>query len=493
MKLPPVAAKLLKSRAGGAGGGASRLSKLPRSTWYALATLLLALGLASGVMDLLARAGKERAYADHEKQRLTFVGEQGEAGGKVAPKTGDHTDFDVDMSPEERKLNASKKTPEPKESEPEKETPVTDDTKAVNEEPAKEEVPAPVEEKETPKVEEPKEEPTAAIEPVKEEATQEAVAEQVEEQAAAAEPVAPATVDGLVALSDAPPPAVPAIKPSEKSLVFAPAREVTKQTKAGALPVTGAKGARPFEVYQRAYRPQDGKSMLGIVVTGMGFSAQSLNLALAMPPEISLSFSPYGNDVTTSIDSVRNGGHEVWFDLPTQSVDYPTRDPGPLGIISTLPAKDREQRLRQSLIATRGAVGAIFPLDDALKNNSTVMHATVKTLNDHGVEAFYSGEGAPKGMRHPHVVMLSSASPTRLASELSALTKRLNDTTPMIVLAQGSPHVLQAISRWVATDVKAAPVSLAPLSAFYMDYAAIAAEEEAAAANAGKEEKKGGH
>lgn len=487
MKLPPVAAKLLKKGAGApASVGVGRLAKWPRSTWYAIISLLLVLGVASSAVDLLARSEKERAYAEQSKQRLVFAGEQGEAGSTASPKaTDDGFEVDDEESPEERKLrDAEKKTAEP---EAQSAEPVAADADAPKED-AKEktkEDTAPAAEQEAAPAESSAVSEDTAPEPV---ATPEPVTE-----------TAPATStmsEGEAALSDAPPPAVPDVARSETSLIFAPAREVSKETKAGSLPVVGDKGVRPFDIYHRTYRPVEDKAMLAIVITGMGFSAQSMNLVMALPPEVTVSFSPYAPDLAARIDTLRNGGHETWFDVPVQTANYPAYDPGPLGLMTMLGVSDRDNRIERMLIATRGAVGAIFPADDVIKDTAPAFDGIVKKIQQHGLEVFYGSANAPKVagkmLKHPSYSLLASNSPTKLTSELNSISQKLSAETPVILYAQGSPHVLAAIRDWLPS-LKNAPVSLAPLSAFYLDFAAIAAEEAAAEENAGKDEKKGGH
>ncbi|MDP1340887.1 divergent polysaccharide deacetylase family protein, partial [Klebsiella variicola] len=48
-----------------------------------------------------------------------------------------------------------------------------------------------------------------------------------------------------------------------------------------------------------------------------------------LPPEVTLSFAPYGPRLQEWIDKAREAGHEVLLELPMEPFGYPQNDPGP--------------------------------------------------------------------------------------------------------------------------------------------------------------------
>lgn len=72
------------------------------------------------------------------------------------------------------------------------------------------------------------------------------------------------------------------------------------------------RNATPFSLAER--RP-----LIAVVVTRLGLGAQQTQDAiLKLPPEISLSFTPYARGLDVWIDMARQTGHEVLLDLPME-------------------------------------------------------------------------------------------------------------------------------------------------------------------------------
>ena len=463
-KLPPIAAKLIAQRASGAGNEVlSRLGGMSHSVGLVVLVVFLAVGLLMSVLDLLAQPAAERAYAKRHVQRVVFAA-SGEQSMNMLPKKPRADDFDVDESPEERQIKKAVQSAEKK-------------TLETGEAPAIEASSADIA---PPDI---AEEPTATA---------------PQEQAPVPE-VAPVIDVSLTPLVTKPAVDMVNVKRSAKSLIFAPAPEISKPTKHGLLPILGKHDAKASHVYARTFRPTDDTPMIAVVVTGLGFHAGSLNQALALPADVTLSVSPYAPALGAVIDSARNAGHEIWFDLPVQTERYPAEDPGPLSIVVTLNYSERATRLEKLMIATRGAVGAIFPPAETLSKYEEIFLGVVETFTEHGLHLFYTDEDAPmvdeEPLRHADYIILKSSSPSKLTSEFSSLASTLKATeNSVIIMVQASATTLRALADFIP-KLKKLPVTLAPLSAFYLDFEALKAAEEKAAQDAANDAKKsgGGH
>jgi hypothetical protein len=457
------------------------LKRMPRSTIYAIISALLLLGWLSSVGGLLQQGDIERAEALKTMQRVVFAGDNNAIN--AAPKSDPLTDFDVE-SPEERKLRETEKK-SLKDGESDKDT-AGNIEEVENAEEAEHANAAGHD---------------AAIKEaadhaaksdgnhaVAHDANHAASQDAAHENSAAvnARKVSP-QLQHLTLLQQSANAVVPIIHHGEKSLVFAPAREISKKSKWGLLPKKGHHHARASDLYARNYVLDDKKPMLGIVLTSMGFSAQSLNIALSLPLPVTLSFSPYAPQIKSYIETTRNVGHEIWVDIPAQNAQYPAADPGPYGMIATLGKPVLKKRLQQIMAASLGAVGGVFSADETLRKFPNSLNFILEQLSDHGLHSFFVAKNLPKtkhkaNLRAGHMVVPANTTPVQLKSLLSRLTQRLKsgDAQSMVISFSGSVSHLQLLKNWLAHDMADAPVSLAPLSAFYIDHEALKAAAEKA-------------
>lgn len=464
----------------------ARTGAVPLRLWLMLLCAGLAIGCVLSVLDVLNQPARELLSAKNAKQRVVFVAKSSESADGTMPKK-DAGGFDVEESPEEKQLQKMKQGAQKKSPDVDVKTPDAGDIAPPDIEANAPDEPTAASEKSIENAE--PETPSGAEKPVAQEPVEEATAHDVSDGI-------DASLKALVVETHT---ALTPIKRGADSLVFAPAPEISKRTKQGLLPVKGKNHATAYDIYARGFQPKDDAAIVSIVITGLGFQAKAMAQALALPPEVTFSVSPYASDIATQIDSARNDGHEIWFDMPTQTEDYPVTDPGPLGIIETLQPKERDSRIEQMLIATRGAVGAVFWPEDNLPRNAGVFNAVVKKIRDHGLRVFYTNQNAPemdgKTLRHADFLIQKTQTPSKVVSELKSIGKKLTMLErPAVLVVEASPHTITALAEWLPS-LSSAPVALAPLSAQYLDFEAIKAAEEKAMEEAGKDKKKdsGGH
>ena len=70
--------------------------------------------------------------------------------------------------------------------------------------------------------------------------------------------------------------------------------------------------------------------VIAVVVSGLGLSEAATEAAIRrLPPQVTLSFSPYARRLDEWIALARAHGHEVLLELPMEGADDPASDPGP--------------------------------------------------------------------------------------------------------------------------------------------------------------------
>jgi polysaccharide deacetylase 2 family uncharacterized protein YibQ len=160
------------------------------------------------------------------------------------------------------------------------------------------------------------------------------------------EPLAPPSYAQLPARTDLKPP------------VPGPQSDLLRDSPDGPLPVIDPpKEARL--AYARPFAPPKEKlARVAVVVVGLGLSREAAEAAIAkLPPEVSLSFSPYAGNLETWMKKARDAGHEVLIDLPLEPPNYPLHDAGPLAILASDGPNAAVDRLHAILGKATGYVG----------------------------------------------------------------------------------------------------------------------------------------
>jgi polysaccharide deacetylase 2 family uncharacterized protein YibQ len=139
--------------------------------------------------------------------------------------------------------------------------------------------------------------------------------------------------------------------------------DLAEQTKDGPIPRMSATGQTPFAAYSRPL-PADaagsGRSMIAIVVTGLGLNEQgTLDAVDKLPPEIDMAFAPYGKSLARTVGAARAAGHELLLQVPMEPFDYPDTDPGPQTLLTGQPSRSNLDKLDWLMARFGGYIGLI--------------------------------------------------------------------------------------------------------------------------------------
>lgn len=457
-----------------------RKFRLPRpqgAVLWAPIAALLALGTLTTVIDLLSVPQQETARAVAERQRYT-----------VNPSTGEVVLAREDGTAETPAEEFDVAAPEAPELSTQEEPAAEHAEAAPKEEAAEEAAPAP----------------------------EDAHAEKTEESASAEEPSAepaaetptepPADTPAPVAASEPPPPAgLPTLRTtpvmtdiatsvprSADSLVPAPAREITETVDGLALPKRGDKGVTAATLYASPFKRKPEQVLLSFVVVDAGLNPQSIGLLLGMPKEISVAYSPYARKENAYSEQMRAMGHEVWTMLPAMTDRYPNDDPGPLGIISRMPAEEAIRRLREVLAAIPGSIGVVLPSNESLAAQKGGLASVIAELNtrglfllsthpSRGLDHLTSDRTAMPMMHRADLLLDPEADESQIRSKLAGLIASATEKGEYLVVLSARPQTLELLRDWLKETKLEAPITLAPLSAMYQPKVEAAPKEEAPA------------
>ncbi len=145
---------------------------------------------------------------------------------------------------------------------------------------------------------------------------------------------------------------------SSSALTKAPLLGFFERTPAGDLPKIAADGKTPSQAYARPFIAISGAPKISLIVGGLGLKAShTLSAINDLPPEVTLSFVPYADDLQTWINRARAAGHEVLLELPMEPYDYPNVDTGPYTLLTTSKPDENIRRLNLLLGKASGYFG----------------------------------------------------------------------------------------------------------------------------------------
>jgi polysaccharide deacetylase 2 family uncharacterized protein YibQ len=161
-----------------------------------------------------------------------------------------------------------------------------------------------------------------------------------------------------------PPPALPPPESETASitLVDVPVAELVEESQYGPLPKVATDGRRPIDIYARPSAFTEKKPgqppHIAVLINGMGLSDDATAEAIkSLPAPVSVAYGAYGRNIQDWVDRARDAGHEVLLQVPLEPLDYPTNDPGPHTLLTTLPPEENLKRLLWLMSRFTGYVG----------------------------------------------------------------------------------------------------------------------------------------
>lgn len=209
---------------------------------------------------------------------------------------------------------------------------------------------------------------------------------------------------------------------------------------------------------------------VAIIIDDMAGGRPGLGRVLALPPDVTLSFLPYGRGLSAQVADARAAGHEVWLHLPMQALHGRYAD-HPMLITPGFSDAD----LATALDAFAGYAGVNNHMGSALTQDRAAMSRVMRTLAARGVPfldsrtgptsvacAAATASGVPCAERD--VFLDDDPSPDAVRQALARLERIAQERGHAIAI--GHPHTatLDALAAWLPT-LPSKGVTLVPASA----------------------------
>ena len=254
-------------------------------------------------------------------------------------------------------------------------------------------------------------------------------------------------------------------------LAKAPIAGLSQPGSNGPLPMIAPDGRVPAQAYARPFRP-NGKPRVSLIVGGLGLNAVTTRAAIErLPPEVTLSFVPYADNLQGWIDQARAQGHEVMLEMPMEPTGYPDNDPGPYTLLADGGADDVTAKMDWLLSRATGYFGVTNYLGDRFAGSDTGMNAFLSVLRQRGVAFLDDGSF----QRRPGAWARASAdrvidrtqSPAAIVAALNGLEAQAKLRGSALGAGFSYPVTVEAAARWTA-GLEQRGLQLAPASSMSM-------------------------
>ena len=263
------------------------------------------------------------------------------------------------------------------------------------------------------------------------------------------------TLPGTGAAEDPGIPASPAALPPA-----APNPALVRRTADGQRPGVGPDGQTPFSAYRRLQPVREGGDV-AVLVGGLGFDAGLTARAVALPPEVTLSFVPYAKGVAAQMEAARAAGHEVVMELPMSQSGASAQTLGPAALDPARGASGNEKRLSWLLARSPAYPMVTNYLGRDVAADSALAAQVMARLSEAGLAYLDDTgrlEGAARAAGVPYAAVDVLAGPGEAAAALSRAGRTVTPGEVRLVKLYATPEALSALEAFAA-EAPLAPAS----------------------------------
>ncbi|MCP4393574.1 MAG: divergent polysaccharide deacetylase family protein [Alphaproteobacteria bacterium] len=238
------------------------------------------------------------------------------------------------------------------------------------------------------------------------------------------------------------------------------------------VPSVAADGKKPWSYYARPFDGDVNAPKIAIVITDLGMDETATEVAVKrLPLEVTLSFSPYADNLKKKMARARENGHEVMLNLPIEEIDSAIIDAGPYAVLASKTHKKNQRLINQMLSMTEGCIGFVG-VGNLLGGDKEKMQKILKFIRSFGLLYVADNYGNTKEvvdsiLGFPHAVMTVNLDGKHFRDSVDArleyLTKQALANGEAVGVGSWSPLTMNAIYEWLP-KLKENGIELAPVS-----------------------------
>lgn len=123
--------------------------------------------------------------------------------------------------------------------------------------------------------------------------------------------------------------------------------------------------------------------VIALVIDDCGLSLHGTQAVIALPPEITLAFLPYGRHATALAKTAGARGHDVILHMPMQPTG--DEDPGPAALTVNLLPEQVKQRVQSAFAAVPGAIGLNNHMGSRFTADATALQPVMHEIKARGL------------------------------------------------------------------------------------------------------------
>jgi polysaccharide deacetylase 2 family uncharacterized protein YibQ len=272
----------------------------------------------------------------------------------------------------------------------------------------------------------------------------------------------------------APGQAAPSMQPV--ALRKAPEPALTEQGPRGPVPIVAEDGRQAWRFYGRPFDVGDRRPRIGIVIAELGLSSAATEAAIQnLPGAVTLAFEPYAQRLEEWMATARAAGHEALIMLPMEPGNFPSTDPGPYTLLTSLSSNENLDRLDWVLSRTAGYVGVLNYGGTRFASSEEALQPVMAMLKRRGL-LFLDGWASARAVSMQLASALGvphaqgdreidlEASRGAIDQRLAELEKLAREQGQAIGVGGSFPVTLERVGAWAASLADRG-FTLAPLSA----------------------------
>lgn len=259
-------------------------------------------------------------------------------------------------------------------------------------------------------------------------------------------------------------------------LVAAPVQGLTRVSPFGLLPARSSDGRTPFKVYARPFTASASAKPVSLIIGGLGINQALTRRAIEdLPADVTLSFAAHAPNLQRQINSARSSGHEVLLELPMESIDFDSAEPGANRALRSTGGDAQNQSNLDWLLSRASGYFAVTNYNgDLFLQRSDSVVPMMAALSDAGVGFVFDGSAnAPSlpalasASRLPFLkagsLIDSAPDSGSIKAELESIAGLGTSGAAPVGVGFTYPQTLDAVSEWITT-LESRGLILAPVS-----------------------------
>lgn len=215
---------------------------------------------------------------------------------------------------------------------------------------------------------------------------------------------------------------------------------------------------------------------IAILLRGVGRNEQDGADAIAkLPSAVSLGFLPYAGESARLASEAREKGHEIIVQLPLEPADYPTSNPGPDTLLTSLRPEENAARLQAVLNRFEGHTGVTNFMGGKMLQSKGALKPVLEDIKARGLVYVGESNNSHNTVRQvareinlrygaAQVLIDTQANPDAIEKALSRLASIARQRGSAIGIGSASAMTIEQVQVW-SEKLATQGITLVPVGA----------------------------